>query len=249
MSVHLVDILGGALYVTPATQYSNESTVNSGTNEPTKGDVMGSNWYMSYSTTGTSGVYEIKAAFSQEIDLTGLQHQVIAPMGLQTFQTESTGAYSKDKGYVRDFTWITTCPLDINDLLDKADDFSPVAPYQTFDSGGGTDLPAVIAKEQLFSGRAMLWSNDTAIPSLLGFMRNLWNQDWTLGNMAATRKLYYYRVVYAYGDFSGTAHSVPFMLDLPARHDQLAYVEVDADENTEAMTMIRSYQAPGGGST
>lgn len=242
----LLDVMCDALYLTPGSKYSNDGVINSGTDETTKGDIKGSMWNITYSTAAQK--YEIVASMSTELDLTGLQHQVIAPMGLQTFQCESTGSYSKTEGYVRDFTWVTTTPLDIVELRARADDFSPIAPYQSFSSGGGTDLPALIAKEQLFTGRAMLWVLDTSITGLLGFLRNIWNTDYTLGNFASTRKLYYNRIVYATGDFSGAANAVPFMLDLPARHDQIAYVEIDADDNTEAMTMIRSYQAPQGGS-
>lgn len=244
----LVDILNDALYLTPATYYSNGTQINpTGADEPTRGDINGNQWYVSYAPFAAS--YVITASRMTEIDLTGLDHQVIAPMGMQSYQAEPTGTYSKAGigSYVRDFTWVSTCPMDLDELHDAAGSFSPRAPYQRFASGGGTDIPSIIAKEQLFTGKAMLWVNDTSIDSLLGFMRNVWNQDYTIGNFASTRKLYYYRVIYAFGNFAGEAHSVPFMLDLPARHDQIAYVPVDADESTEAMTMIRSYQAPGGG--
>jgi len=244
--IALVDVLNDALYLTPGSKYSNGTQLNpSGADEPTKGDIAGNQWYVTYNTVSQS--YVITASRMTEIDLTGLDHQVIAPMGMQTYQAEATGTFCKDSGYVRDFTWVTTCPMDLDELHERANDFSPIAPYQDYASGGGVDLPALIAKEQMFTGKAMLWVRDSSINSYLGFMRQIWNQDYTLGNFASTRKLYYYRIIYCYGDFSGEAHNVSFMLDLPARHDQIAYVPVDADENTEAMTMIRSYQAPGGG--
>ena len=242
--IDTIDILNDALYVTSASKYADGSAVG-GEGSDTRGDLMGSNWDFTFNSTTTS--FTFKAIHQEEIDLTGLDHAVIAPVALATYQCESPGLIGKGgTAYLRDFTWITTRPLSRDEMIARADDFSPVAPYQRFnnnyDSGS---LPALIAKEQLFLGRASLWAYDQSLDELLGFMRPLWGQDWNLGNQASTRKLYYTRVIYGTGAKSSGSNPA-FWCDIPARHDQIAYALIPADENTEAMTMIRSYQAPQG---
>lgn len=171
--ISLIDVMSDALYLTPGSKYSSGVVINDSSDEATKGDIAGNQWYVTYNTVSQS--YNLTASYSMEIDLTGLEHQVIAPMGMQSYQAEATGTFCKESGYVRDFTWVTTCPMDLDTLHSQASQFSPKAPYQRFASGGGTDIAPQIAKEQLFTGRAMLWVRDSSVNSLLGFMRNIWN--------------------------------------------------------------------------
>lgn len=249
--IDTIDVLNDALYLTSGSYYTDGTQIQADPATPTdsKGTIAGSDWYVSWNDANTS--FELKAVRQTEINLAGLDHAVIAPIALATFQCESPGLIGKGgSAYMRDFTWVTTRPLDFDEVLQRLDDFSPVAPYMRFNNttsaaAGGGSLPAMIAKEQLFLGRAQLWAFDSSLDELLGFMRPLWGQDFNLGNSASTVKLYFTRAVYCAGDKS--AGTLPaFLIDLPARHDQLAYALTDADESTEAMTMIRSYQAPQG---
>jgi hypothetical protein len=245
--IDTIDILNDALYLTNGSLYTDGTAIQAvaGTPEDTKGTIMGSDWYVSWNDNNTS--FKLKAVRQTEVNLAGLDHAVIAPIALATFQCESPGLIGKGgTAYMRDFTWVTTRPLDFDEVLARLDDFSPVPPYMRFNNAYTSgSLPAMIAKEQLFLGRAQLWAYDSSLDELLGFMRPLWGQDYNLGNSASTVKLYFTRAVFCSGDKS--SGSVPaFLIDLPARHDQLAYALTDADENTEAMTMIRSYQAPQG---
>lgn len=245
--IDTIDVLNDALYLTNGSSYQDGTVIQNlpGTPQDTKGTIMGSDWYVVWSDAGTQ--YDIKCIRQTEINLAGLDHAVIAPIALATFQCESPGLIGKGgTAYQRDFTWVTTRPLDRDEVLIRADGFSPVPPYMRFNNAATSgSLPAMIAKEQLFLGRAQLWAYDSSLDELLGFMRPLWGQDYNLGNSASTVKLYFTRVVYSRGE--KTLGTLPaFLIDLPARHDQLAYAVTDADENTEAMTMIRSYQAPQG---
>lgn len=242
--------MSDALYLTNASLYQSGDMIQADPATPTdtKGPIMGTDWNVTWSDSATS--FSLRCIRQTEINLAGLDHAVLAPIAMASFQCESPGLIGKGgTAYMRDFTWVTTRPLDFDEIKARLDDFSPVPPYMRFNNAAtasaGGQLPAMIAKEQLFLGRAQLWAYDSTLDELLGFMRPLWGQDYNLGNAASTVKLYYTRAVFARGEKS--AGGLPaFLIDLPARHDQLAYAITDTDENTEAMTMIRSYQAPQG---
>lgn len=248
--IDTIDVMSDALYLTGASLYQDGTQVQGDPAAPadTKGNIMGTDWNVTTSVQSTT--FSLRCIRQTEIDLAGLNHAVLAPIAMASFQCESPGLIGKGgTAYMRDFTWVTTRPLDFDEIKARLDDFSPVPPYMRFNNAAtttmGGQLPAMIAKEQLFLGRAQLWAYDSSLDELLGFMRPLWGQDYNLGNAASTVKLYYTRAIYCSG--AKSAGSLPaFLIDLPARHDQLAYAITDADENTEAMTMIRSYQAPQG---
>jgi hypothetical protein len=242
--LHSVDVFCPNLYLTSGSMMA-DGAVLGGMGSDAKGIPKGNNFLTYFNSTATH--FYIKAIFQTEIDLTGLEHQVIAPLALQTYQAESPGIPGKSgTGYFRDFTWITTRPLDPVEMIARVDDFSPAPPYMGQNTAGGTDRYPMIAKEQLFLGRAGLWAQDSTLDALLGFMRPLWGQDWNIGNAASTAKLYYTRVIYAVAEVKTSGTAPAFYLDMPARHDQIVYAPVEVSENTEAMTMIRSYQSPQG---
>lgn len=241
--LHSIDVFVDNLYLNSGSMLG-DGTVLGGMGSDAKGIPKGSNWQIFFNSTATH--FYTKAIFQTEIDLTGLEHQVIAPLALQTYQAESPGISGKaGTGYFRDFTWITTRPLDPVEMIARVDDFSPAPPYMGMNTAGGNDRYPMIAKEQLFLGRSGLWTQDTTLDAELGFMRPLWGQDWNIGNAASTAKLYYTRTIYGVAEAAGGV-APAFYLDMPARHDQIVYAPVEVSENTEAMTMIRSYQSPQG---
>jgi len=232
-------------YASNATYVDKDGAIgNIGENE--EGTILGTDWYVRINDDGSP--YKFKAFREEKIDVQGLQYDPIALLGYDIIESEVPSFYGKGSvGFMREYTIVTTKRLSRTDLWERIELFTAPLPFDEYRVGSLNDTAArnpLITREQVLGGRSSLFVSDNSLPESYGFGRKLSSYDLNMGSEVSTDALYYYRVIYAQGDWQSASL---IFLDISARTTILTInVRDDADDNQIATGLIRAYQAPSG---
>jgi hypothetical protein len=246
MSLTQIQIVDPTAYLTTGTQVDKDGTITSIGNEG-EGYILGTDWYAIMDWNGATVNYDMTLFREQKIDIQGLEMKPIASLGMDIIQAEVPSFYGKSTAYMREYSILTTKRLDRANLIDRIALFSAPLPFDAYRVGGvgGTgDRQPLITRDQCLAGRSSLFVSDSSLPVLYGFGRQLSNYDLNMGTEVGCDALYYYRVMFVYGDVQAANQ---IFWDNSARTTILTLnVRDDADDTQIATGMIRAYQAPQG---
>lgn len=212
------------------------------------GSYENTQWYTSVSAVGSGhankGLVTCVASYEQEFDLGGLRNLLIAPVGNTIQEPEPPAMAWSVYSYMRDFEFWTTTPIDISEMRTRLSSPYPAFPHQDYGVGIGSK-GALISEEQFLFGNVRTYGSDAGFTQLIGFQRMIQQCNFSEGEIAACPKIYYYRVVYAYGD-SNNGTPIPF-IDFPSRISTMGIATVEPESDIAYLAQLqRSTQAPEG---
>lgn len=245
MSLTNIMIKDSNCYASNATIVDKDGVINS-IGENGEGTLLGTDWYVAINDNASP--YKFKAFREEKIDLQGLEYAPIALLGYDVIESEVPSFYGKGSvGFMREYTILTTKRLSRDDLWDRIELFTAPLPFDEYRVGSLNDSAArnpLLTREQVLGGRSTLHVSDSSLPESYGFGRKLSNYDLNMGSEVSTDGLYYYRVIYAQGDYQSASL---IFIDISARTTILTInVREDADDTQVATGLIRAYQAPSG---
>lgn len=238
------------LYITTGTNIGDESiTWPTGTGSATySGSHENTGWYAIVAAQGPStaakGLVTVKASWEQEFDLSGLRNLLIAPVGNAIQEPEPPAMAWNGYSYMRDYEFWTTAPVDVQEMRDRIASPYPAFPHQDYGMGAGSE-GALISEEQFLFGNVRTYGSDSGFTPLIGFQRMIQQCNFSEGEIAACPKIYYYRIVYAYGDANNNT-PIPF-IDFPSRISAMGIATVEPESDIAYLAQLqRSTQAPKG---
>lgn len=238
------------LYITTGTDIDGTDVdwPTGGDSETWSGSYENAGWYVAMSSNGpahaSKGLTIVKASWEQEFDLTGLRDLLIAPVGNTIQEPEPPAMAWSAYSYMRDFEFWTTAPVDMTRMRARIASPTPVMPHQDYSFGAGSE-GALISEEQFLYGNVRTYGSDAGFTPLIGFQRMIQQCNFSEGEIAACPKIYYYRVIYAYGD-SNNNTPIPF-IDFPSRISSMGIATVEPDSEISYLAQLqRSTQAPEG---
>lgn len=239
------------LYITVGTNIDGTSFAwPTGTNEDSaSGTVENTTWEVSLNATGPTnakkGETSLKASYQEEFDLAGLRGLLIAPLGNSIMEPEPPACSATAFSYIRDFEFWTTTPIDASEMRNRIASPVPSMPHQEHSLGAGSKGP-LCTEEQFLFGNSRTYGFDTTFPSIVGFQRLVQACNWSEGELAASPKIYYTRVVFAFGNINDVLAPVQF-IDIPSRVSTLGITTIEPDSDISYLAQLqRSVQAPEG---
>lgn len=246
MSLSNIMIKDSNLYATSATQVDKPGTGSTTLGDGGQGWIRGTDWY-AYATFA-SAEYDLKFVREQKVDLQGLEYNPIATLGFDIIESEAPSFYGLNgTGYMREYSILSSQRMNFSDLTNRIELFSAPLPFDEYRAGymnDNSDRDPLMTREQCLGGRSQYYALDSSLPVTLGVTRKISSYDLNMGSEVSTNALFYYRVIYVYGNKTGVANNVVFV-DLAAR-TTIATINIreDADDTQIATGMIRAYQAP-----
>lgn len=231
--------IGGTSFSWPATD----------TDASASGTVENTTWEVSLSATGPTnakkGETTLKASYQEDFDLAGLRGLLIAPLGNSIMEPEPPACSATGFSYIRDFEFWTTTPISASEMRNRIATPVPSMPHQEHSLGAGSKGP-LCTEEQFLFGNSRTYGMDTSFPSLVGFQRLVQACNWSEGELAASPKIYYTRIVVAFGDMNSALAPIQF-IDIPSRVSTLGITTIEPDSDISYLAQLqRSVQAPEG---
>lgn len=239
-----------ALYLTVGTDIdgSNITWAAAGDTSSDDGTVENTQWYVNFTSTGPAnsakGLCTLRASYQEEFDLQGLRDLIIAPIGNSIMEPEPPAASMVVHGYMRDFEFWTTTPIDAQEMRARVASPTPSMPHQEHSFGVGSKGP-LCTEEQFLGGNCRTYGKDSTFDALTGFLKLTQACNWSEGELAACPKIYYTRIVFVSGDIN---NSPPIQfIDIPSRISTMGITTVEPASDISYLTQLqRSIQAPEG---
>ncbi len=231
------------IFCTSGSTIGTTTVPSSGTDSWTaSGLVNGTSWNMSVTWTSTQAY--CKAWSEVKIDVTGLVAEglVEVPMGTIAQRTELPSiVHRQPECFYREFVVWSTQPLTDNDVDALLMTSSPTMPHMWKNEL----YPSSMTTPMVFGGRAELYSGDSTIDTQAGFLRQLFNNSFGMGDPVSTPILYCTRLFYGYWTpVAGGMSAQNFLIDIPASWELSNMLLVEPDEIAQLTTMRRSLSSP-----